>query len=82
LVKKSPFKGLWNYKGDANTMVVTNIEQVFPFTSKFKNKNFKDSDIYEAETIIFKDPTFGESFVYAVLTYEPKKFYLTNFFLL
>ena len=87
-LEKSPFNGMWNYSGeDKNAIVITNIEQVFPFLGKFKNENddfdqnsYPDNDIYQKETIVFKDSSFGESFVYAALIYEPEELFLSDFY--
>ncbi len=86
-LEKAPFEGLWDYSGDSNTMIITNFDQVFPFAGKFKNennnfkgRNYQNGDIYQKELVIFKDPSFGESFVYAALTYKPEELFLRDFY--
>jgi len=86
-IEKSPFNGNWNTNKTSDKITIDNRAQVFPFMGKFKNEanNFRnfsgiDSDIYQKETIIFKDSNFGESFVYASLIYKMEELFLDDFY--
>lgn len=85
-LKKTPFEGLWDPAEDkkANTIVITNVHQVFPFIGKLKNasddnKNFtgQDGDIHEDAWQVFKDPKWGEVVTYAQLAYAPEELFLS-----
>ena len=87
-IRKAPFQGEWDPEaGNENSYVITNIAQVFPFLGKFENEeaNFVNdytgqSDVYDKATVIFKDPDWGEVFVFAMLTYTPQPLFLKDFY--
>lgn len=86
-LQTAPFEGEWDPAADEDgKFLITNIDQVFPFLGKFENAddNFdadhNNSDIFSKQTIIFKDPIWGESFVHAVLLYEPEELFLNDYY--
>lgn len=84
-LEKAPFEGAWDpYSKSDGRIVMTNIDQVFPFLGEFKNKDDElidygeKSDIFQKETIIFKDSQWGELFFHSVLLYEPQELFLKS----
>jgi hypothetical protein len=86
-LRKSPFNGEWNpTEDDKDVISFDNSRQVFPFMGGFKDENshYRDyfghslskSKVYQVEKIIFKDSQFGESFVYAALTYDGEELFM------
>ncbi|WP_375580451.1 hypothetical protein ABWH96_05280 [Marivirga tractuosa] len=82
-LKTAPFEGLWDPHGNASSdeIVFTNVQSVFPFMGKYKNSGDSlddKEDIYSKDFYVFKDSTFGESFVHATLLYEGQPLYLES----
>ncbi|MGS2739781.1 hypothetical protein [Sinomicrobium sp. M5D2P17] len=69
---------------DANKLVFTNAEQVFPFMARYKNavgelhKTYNDPDnpIYQKKTVLYQDPQWGDLFVNATLLYDDQEVFL------
>lgn len=85
-LKQAPFEGLWDPSADKkeNTIVITNLHQVFPFIGKLKNadddnknRTSSDGDLHEEAWQVFKDPKWGEVVTYAQLAYDPEELFLS-----
>ncbi|MBL3658621.1 hypothetical protein [Fulvivirga sediminis] len=86
-LRKAPLGEEWNpYADNENQAVITNEKQVFPFLGGFYNEEGKltssgdNRDIFIDETVIYKDPELGESFVHAALLYEPEEAFIKDFY--
>ena len=85
-LRQAPFTNAMSGKG----LIITNIEQVFPFYRGFMNENdnFNDDiiefdpegDIYQQESIFYKDPSWGDLFVYGALLYDDQELYLRDYY--
>lgn len=81
---RAPFNNEWDPQKSAaeDQIVFTNVKQVFPFMGKLKNDNddFKDygkePDLYRDKHIVYKDPEWGELFVYGALLYNNETVYI------
>lgn len=82
-LKKAPFDGFWDPSGEnPDAWVITNVEQVFPFMGRYHNEDGPLIDsraLYEKEYAVYKDPKFGELFVYAHLAYEPGELFVDKY---
>ncbi len=85
-LRTAPFANEWNPDKDKKDYIVfTNIENVFPHLGKFRNasdtfstqeRQNKADDYYRKETVIYKDPQWGELFVHGMLLYDYQQLYL------
>ncbi|MDC7222968.1 MAG: hypothetical protein PQJ60_04455, partial [Spirochaetales bacterium] len=90
-LQQSPFEGEWHAKESTKDVFYSdNIRQVFPFMAGFENENayYRDyyntltggGKLYEETKLVFKDPQFGESFVYAGLIYNYEELFIKSFY--
>ncbi len=70
---------------DANRMVFTNADEVFPFKGKYNNavdelpaSYTENSPVYQEETVLYQDPKWGDLFVTAALLYEDEEVFLRD----
>ncbi len=85
-LESAPFENLWDptKNGDGN-YVITNVDQVFPFIGKYKNTtgSYKLTSpshdfLYDKKTVVFKDPTYGESVFHGALFYDYEPLFLRS----
>ncbi len=88
-IRKVPFSNEWNPKEGAgyDTYVITNEQEVFPFLGGFQSaesdypsKLRAGHDAHERELVIYKDPYWGESFVFASLLYDPVELFVHRYY--
>ncbi|MDO6675021.1 hypothetical protein MK851_12425 [Tenacibaculum sp. 1B UA] len=83
-LQKAPFNNEWVIDNNDNSYVFTNLEQVFPFMGKFndfkKDTSKEHANVYEEETVVFKDTLWGESFMYGMLLYQPTELFLKDYY--
>ncbi len=86
-LKDAPFNGLYyplDEQSGKGKLVFTNSKQVFPFMGKFKNSDRElytsrsMGEVYQEDFVVYKDPEFGELFLYAILTFEPEELFVSE----
>lgn len=73
---------------DEDKIVFTNAEQVFPFIGRYYNAigeleyspQHPDNPIHQRETVLYRDPDWGDLFVNATLLYEPQEVFLNQYY--
>lgn len=86
-LRKAPFTNEL-LQEEKNKMVLTNAAQVFPFMGRYKNTveelqnlpDDPDNPIYRQETVLYKDPEWGDLFVNATLLYDDQEVFLDRFY--
>ncbi|RAV27880.1 hypothetical protein DN748_16605 [Sinomicrobium soli] len=83
-LRKSPFSNELQ-QTDADKIVFTNAEEVFPFMGRYNNAvealNYAydgTGTIYREETVLYQDPEWGDLFVNAVLLFEDGEVFLKD----
>ncbi|UII26842.1 hypothetical protein LVD15_26715 [Fulvivirga maritima] len=86
-LRKAPFDEEWDpHANSGDNLVTTNEKQVFPFLGGIYNEEGRlrstgdGREVFTDETVIFKDPEFGESFVHAALLYDPEEVFMSSFY--
>lgn len=80
-ISNSPFDGKFNLESDDEDYIqFDNREQVWPFMGKFNNENDDLGNTYDysykREVAIYKDPKWGNSFVYSELLYKQQELFV------
>lgn len=82
-LRKAPFSNELS-QSDDDKMVFTNAAQVFPYMGRYNNAigvleyshNSANNPIYQQETVLFKDPDWGDLFLHATLLYDAQEIFL------
>lgn len=86
-LRRAPFSNELLQEGEEKT-VVTNARQVFPFMGRYLNvvgeleysPQDSDNPIYRQESVLYKDPDWGDLFINATLLYDEQEVFLNQYY--